>query len=343
MADPFVVVGAGAIGGTLGAHLIRAGHPVLLVDANRDHVAAVNENGLTIEGNYSAFRVPARAVTPDALEGPLHRVLIAVKTRHSRDAVELASPLLADDGFIVAMQNGLGALDIAERVGPSRTVAAAFTFGGFYKEPGVIVFSSPASFCIGNLDGSCDARLDELQRAFSALQPVEISDNIMGFVWAKLVLGAIYFASALVDADVCDQLDRAEVRSLFAAVAGEVADAAEAEGVRPESFDGFHAAAFAAGGRDKAGIEASWQGQRDYWHGHAQQRTGIWRDLAVHKRKTEAEGQLAPIIACAREHGLATPLLDRLLELIADVEEDRAQQGWPLLDRLREAAGIGRP
>jgi hypothetical protein len=92
MADPFVVVGAGAIGGTLGAHLIRAGHPVLLVDANRDHVAAVNENGLTIEGNYSAFRVPARAVTPDALEGPLHRVLIAVKTRHSRDAVELASP-----------------------------------------------------------------------------------------------------------------------------------------------------------------------------------------------------------------------------------------------------------
>ena len=339
MADPFVIVGAGAIGGTLGAHLVRAGHPVLFVDANRDHVAAINENGLKIEGNYSAFTIPAKAITPDELKGPLRRVLISVKTRHSRDAQDLACPLLAEDGFIVAMQNGLGVLDIAGHVGASQTVAAAFTFGGFYKEPGVIVFSSPASFRIGNLDGSRDARLEEVQTAFSALQPVEISDNIMGFAWAKLVLGAVYFATALVDEDVCKQLDRAELRSLFAAVAGEVADTAVAEGVRLETLDGFRAAAFAGGGHDKAGIEASWQGQRDYWNGHAQQRTGIWRDLAVHKRKTEAEGQLAPVVARARAKGIATPLLDQLLVLIANVEERRARQSWSLLDRLNQAVG----
>lgn len=339
MADPFVIVGAGAIGGTLGAHLVRGGHSVLFVDANREHVAAINEKGLTIEGDYSAFTVPARAIAPEELEGSLRRTLISVKTGHSRDALKLVGPLVADDGFVVAMQNGLGALDIAERFDRSRMVAAAFTFGGFYKQPGVIVFSSPASFRIGNLDGARDARLEELQAAFATLQPVEISDNILGFIWAKLVLGAIYFATALVDADVCDQLERPEIRSLFVAVAGEVADAAEAEGVSLETFDGFNAAAFAAGGRDPAGIEASWQGQREYWRGHAQQRTGIWRDLAVHKRKTEAQGLLSPVAARAQANGIATPALDRLLELIADVEEGRARQGWSLLDRLSPAVG----
>jgi 2-dehydropantoate 2-reductase len=333
MGDPFVIVGAGAIGGLLGAHLIRAGHPVLLVDVNAEHVAAINRKGVTIEGSGGTFSVTAEAVTPDRLRRPLHRAIMAVKTPHTRSAIDSLAPLLADDGFVVAMQNGLGALDVAERVGGARTIAAAFTFGGFYKEPGKIVFSSPGSFRIGRLGAECDPRLVSLRDAFSAVQPVEITDDILGFVWAKVVLGAVYFSSALVDADVCDQLDRPRVRDLFARIAGEVADIAEAEGARLGVLDGFDAAAFADGGRDPAGIEASWRSQRTYWSGQVQQRTGSWRDLAVHKRKTEAASLLGPVIAKARARQMATPLLGRLIALIAAVEAGRPQ-GWVLLDEL---------
>ena len=62
-----VVVGAGAIGGTVGARLARDGHSVLFCDADPEHVAAINERGLTIEGPLEQFTVQAPAVSPDDL------------------------------------------------------------------------------------------------------------------------------------------------------------------------------------------------------------------------------------------------------------------------------------
>ena len=63
----FTVIGAGAIGGTVGAHLVRGGHDVLFCDADADHVAAMNRAGLHVTGPVNDFVVPARAVEPDQL------------------------------------------------------------------------------------------------------------------------------------------------------------------------------------------------------------------------------------------------------------------------------------
>ena len=60
-ASPILVWGAGAIGGTVGAYLIRAGEPVVFVDRDPDHVAAINAAGLAITGPIEEFRVQARA------------------------------------------------------------------------------------------------------------------------------------------------------------------------------------------------------------------------------------------------------------------------------------------
>ena len=59
-----LVWGAGAIGGTLGAHLVRAGHDVTFVDRAEDHVAAINKHGLRIEGPLAQFVARAPAFTP---------------------------------------------------------------------------------------------------------------------------------------------------------------------------------------------------------------------------------------------------------------------------------------
>ena len=83
----YVVVGAGAIGGTVGARLARAGHDVLFCDADPAHVAAINEAGLTIEGPVEQFTVAARAVAPDELPDGLGAVLLAVKHQHTAAAL----------------------------------------------------------------------------------------------------------------------------------------------------------------------------------------------------------------------------------------------------------------
>ena len=113
----YVVLGCGAIGGTVAAGLVRDGHDVLVCDADPDVVGAVNAAGLRIEGPVEQFTVHPRAVVPADLpariEGP---VLLAVKAHHTGAAAALLGSRLHGAGFVVSLQNGLTADVLASAV-----------------------------------------------------------------------------------------------------------------------------------------------------------------------------------------------------------------------------------
>ena len=71
-----LIWGAGAIGGTIGAYLARDGVEVILVDRDADHVAAMNRDGLKIEGPIDNFTVAARACTPSEVSGVYDRIFL---------------------------------------------------------------------------------------------------------------------------------------------------------------------------------------------------------------------------------------------------------------------------
>jgi 2-dehydropantoate 2-reductase len=331
----FTIVGAGAIGAIVGVHLMRAGHGVAYIETNRAHVAAIRDGGLRLTGALDAVVRPQVMLPEEA--PPLRQVLLAVKSRHTEDALATIAPLLAPDGYVVSLQNGLEEYKIARAVGRARTIGAFLTFGGHYREPGLVVYGGPGSFRIGELDGRTTPRLEALRAAFMSLQPVEITPNIFGCLWAKMSLGAIYNATALVSADVTEQYGHAHYRALFARLCGEVVAVADAAGVRCEPFDGFDPAVFRPGAAaDEAAIAASWDGQRRYWnrHGPGAQRTGVWRDLAIHKRKTEIDEMIGAVRKVAREHAVATPLLDALTAMVHEVEDGKRELGYHNLDAL---------
>ena len=113
------IIGSGAIGGTLGAHMIRAGHDITLCDADEAHVAAIREHGLIIEGPVNEFTVAAHAITPEELPGQIEHAIVAVKSLHTRAAAELLRGRLAPDGYVLTVQNGLTADTLVEAVGRS--------------------------------------------------------------------------------------------------------------------------------------------------------------------------------------------------------------------------------
>jgi 2-dehydropantoate 2-reductase len=78
---------------------------------------------------------------------------------------------------------------------------------------------------------------------------------------------------------------------------------------------------------DRAAIAAAWAGQNHYWTSHKSTRTGIWRDLAIHKRKTEVDRLIGPVIELARERGIVTPGLSRLLAIIKEIESGERALG----------------
>ena len=89
-----LIWGAGAIGGTLGAYLIRAGHDILFVDVVEEHVAKINQSGLQITGPVDEFTVGAAALLPHQLEGKYPIILLCTKAQHTEAAAETLSIFL---------------------------------------------------------------------------------------------------------------------------------------------------------------------------------------------------------------------------------------------------------
>jgi 2-dehydropantoate 2-reductase len=293
----YVVVGAGAIGGTVGARLARGGRSVLLCDADREHVAAINDGGLRIEGPVEEFSVNVPAVVPDELPDGLDAVLLAVKAQHTRDALEAVAPRLAPDGFVVSLQNGVNEPLIASIVGEERTVGAFVNFGADYLEPGRIFVGGRGALYVGELDGRRSARLERL---LHDLPDAKETSNILGFLWAKEAYGAMLFATAVSDLSIADALAEPRYRGVFVQLAREVLAAAP---VAVEAFDGF----------DADDLDGSVDRLVEFNRRSAKTHSGIYRDLMVRRRPTEKA-----ILA-----DLDGPLLRRTLELIGEIEDGR--------------------
>ena len=99
---------------------------------------------------------------------------------------------------------------------------------------------------------------------------------------------------------------------------------ATAEGIQPRGFNGYEPDAFIS--CDNAAIDATLQAMDEFNRGNAKSHSGIWRDIAVRKRKTEVPEQFGPAVARAHARGIPMPLTTKLIELIEDVEEGRREQ-----------------
>ena len=337
MADPLVIWGAGAIGGTLGAHLARAGHEVLLVDTVAEHVEACRTKGLKIFGPVTEFTQIIPAVTPAELTGRYSRIVLAVKAQATKAALPVLAPYLAPDGFVFSAQNGLNELEIAEAVGAERTMGCFVNFGADWHAPGEILFGNRGAFVVGEVDGTLRDRTRAMHTLCQAFEPDAIlTTDIWSYLWGKLAYGAMLFATALNHDSMSENFADTRRMPVWLALGREVAATALARGVTPRGFGSFDAMAFAPGRADADGIKVvEWL--RDYTAVGAKTHSGIWRDLAVRKRKTEAEAQLMIMPKLAAQKGIATPALNALGRLIKDIEDGRREQSPETFNALLDA------
>jgi len=330
-----LVWGAGAIGGTLGAHLARAGHDVTFVDRAPEHVDAINRAGLRIEGPLAQFVSRAPACTPDQLRGEFEHIVLAVKAQDTEGATHELTPHLASNGYVVSAQNGLNELVIKTIVGDARTIGCFVNFGADYLEPGVIQYAGRGAVVLGEIDGRRTSRIEELHRAFLDFDDRAIvTANIWGYLWGKLGYGAQLFATALSNDSIADALADPRYRQLYVEIAREVMRVARARGITPEGFNGFDPHAFAPDA-DGGVAERSLDEMVAFNRKSAKTHSGIWRDIAVRKRRTETDAQLGPIVTLGAEAGVPTPMVSRLIALMHEVEDGRRPQSHETLDLLK--------
>jgi 2-dehydropantoate 2-reductase len=332
--DAVLVWGAGAIGGTVGVYLARAGHDVTFVDIVPEHVAAIQGPGLHIHGPVTDFTIQAPALLPGEVSGTWDKVFLCVKAHHTAEACRALLPHLAADGYVLSLQNGLCETIIAGIAGADRTVGAFVNFGADWMEPGSILYGNRGAVVLGEIDGADTPRLRHLHALMRDFEPDAITTpDIWSYLWGKLGYGAMLFAQALGDASIADCLARPELLPTWRALGGEAVAVALAEGVQPRGFNGFDPAAFRPGAAE-AEAAASVAAMVAFNRPSAKTHSGVWRDVAVRRRRTEVDVQIAPIVEIGAKHGLPCPTIARLVALIHEVEAGRPQSDALLLELL---------
>lgn len=293
------IIGAGAIGGTLGALMARDGHDVTLCDSDREHVEAINRDGLSIEGPVNNFTVRMKAILPGELPNSIDRAVVAVKSHHTRAVAELLSSRLTPEGCVLTVQNGLTADILTGALGEGRVVSSFVNFGADVLGPGRIMQGNIATFRVGELKGGeISPRVQEFA---DALPYAEATNNVLGYLWGKEAYGAMLWAGAVSDLSIVDSLEDPRFRPLMIAIASEVLAQSP---VSVESFDGFV----------PDDLEGSLGRLAEFNRRSAKTHSGIYRDLAVRKRKTEIDEMLGDING---------PIFRKVASVIHDIEEGR--------------------
>ncbi len=329
-----VIWGAGAIGGTLGAYLIKAGHDILFVDIVESHVQAINQSGLRINGPVDEFTVSAQAMPPHQLSDQFEAILLCTKSQHTRSATEALAPFLAADGFVMSVQNGLNELIIERFVGRERTIGAFVNFSADYHAPGEVLFGGRGVVVIGELDGAITPRLKRMESIFRDFDDnTQITDNIWGYLWGKEAYGAMLFVSALTHQSIAEALADSRYRPVYIRAAQEILQLADKLNIEAYGFNGFEPEAFLAD--DTQGINQSLDTLVAFNKLSAKTHSGIWRDLAVRKRKTEVV-MYEPLLVEAEKAGLELPLTRRWIQMIREIEDGAREQTLANLDELNQ-------
>lgn len=229
-----VMIGAGAMGSLFGALMAEAGETVTLLDIRRDHVDAVNADGLSIErdGRRRVVRIPA--TTDPAQVGPVDLAFVFVKSTQTAAAARIAARLAAARGLVLTLQNGMGNTDVlAREVDPARIIAGTTAHGATFLAPGAVRHAGEGDTVIGPWAVAAKNGAGRIAAVFNrAGVATQVVDDVHRVLWAKLFINiGINAITALTGIRNGQLLDMDTTRQLCRAAVDEAMAVARARGV----------------------------------------------------------------------------------------------------------------
>lgn len=222
MSTRIAILGTGANGASVGADLTRAGLDVTFIEQWPDHVEAMRRNGvrINIAGTTEVTDVQVKHVCEVAeMQHGFDVVLLMVKAYDTRWACELIKPVLAHDGVVVGIQNGMTMSDISDIVGGARTLGSVIEVASTMFEPGIVQRDTSREvswFAVGGTDPTAHSRAPEVAEILSHAGRVEVSDDITSSKWMKLVANCTELVtSAVLDMTVMQAVQVPAMRGVM--------------------------------------------------------------------------------------------------------------------------------
>ncbi|MBZ5761228.1 NAD(P)-binding domain-containing protein [Rhizobium sp. VS19-DR104.2] len=232
-------LGTGAQGASIGADFALAGLDVTFIEQWPDHVTAIREHGITVNLPTRTInaKVPALHLCQVAeIKEPFDVVFLVVKAYDTKWACQLIEPVLAPDGLVVGLQNGMTHEDIAAIVGRERTIGAVIEIASNMWVPGVTNRQNDHDtswFALGALDPQTQPRVEAVADLLRNAGTVEVTDDIRSAKWMKLVVNAAeLIPSAIINLPLGDAARTPGMLETMRAAGYEAMHAALADGAR---------------------------------------------------------------------------------------------------------------
>ena len=222
------------MGSLFGALLVESGEQVTLLDIHRDHVDAINTDGLEIETADSRRCVRIQATADPSRIDPAELCLIFVKSTHTAEAATVASRLAGPATVVLTLQNGMGnAETLAETLGPSRVIAGTTAHGATFLGPGSIRHAGSGDTIIGPWSTESMAAVHTTANVFNrAGITTRVVTDVRRVMWSKLFINVGINAITALTGITNGQLnDLGQTRQLAGEAVAEALAVARALGV----------------------------------------------------------------------------------------------------------------
>jgi 2-dehydropantoate 2-reductase len=305
MGRKIAIVGAGAVGGYAGAHMVQAGEDVTFIDAWPEHVEHMRTHGLRVTHakDVPEFAVPVRALHITdaqqlAKEKPVDIAFVCTKSYDTGWATMLIRQYLAPDGYVVSLQNCLNEETIAGIVGWGKTlgcIASSITVN--LPAPGHIHRGAGKGgaahtvFRAGEVHGRVTARAEEVCRLVGTADSAKVTGNLWGERWSKLVTNVMGNGlSACTGLTGHQMLQNETIRRFSTRLGSEAIRVGQAQGYQLEEIVHLPPETIARAGEGDAAAMRAYEEQRlkDRGRVSAEQRPSMGQDM-LKGRRTEIE------------------------------------------------------
>jgi 2-dehydropantoate 2-reductase len=320
-----LVIGAGAIGGATAAKMTGKVRRVSVLDANEEHVERMRGPGLLLDdlGEERRVRLDAHA-DPSDLEGPFDFALVTLKAPHLEEAL---APLVESGlaGTFVSLGNGLVQDRISAIVGDENLVVGTVEWGATNLGAGHLAQTTRAPFVIGEPDGETKDRTRLLADALGAVADVRITENISGQVWSKLLVNSAFSGLGAVSGLLYREViaDPAGKEAALA-VWREGYNVGMAQEITLDQVLGVPAESLVVRGpEDEQRADEALEVAMGY---AGATKASMLQDLEK-GAKTEVDVINGGVVERGREYGVETPVNERVVELMHEMERGEQRPG----------------
>ena len=302
------MLGTGSLGSTIGGTLAQGGSEVYFVDQWKEHIDKINENGLKMTDEKEDWYVKVDARTSAEGMGPVDLVIVLVKSFATKEAVSQLKEtnVIGENTLVMSLQNGLGNEEtIAEVVGEANVISGKTYVGGRLLSPGYVSAGVKGKYTyIGELTGEITDRIQAVCDEFNKAGLLcEVSDNIKGLIWDKLLINVAAGALCGITRLPYGPLYEEEyIKETAVAAIQEGIDVAKAAGVKLKSEDAEYPWYAASEGLPETF------------------KTSILQSLEL-KRPTEIDFINGSVVEWGKKFGIPTPVNRTLVTCVKGIEK----------------------